>query len=444
MAHKFDPAHKDKLDNEERSAFYDLPELLRYFALSRGMVIADVGCGTGYCTFPMANRVGEKGKVLALDISFSMLETVASKMARWQVDNVIPLLSAENALPVAEGSIDFILLSLLVHELDAPALSFAEMHRILKKGGTLGIVEWADVESPVGPPLAERISLPEMTALLEKGGFGVIKDKVLGHYHYALLAGRPEEIRAEKIKRVSKKLVQELLCLREKGMRSAMLAERFNRSKTEAVVEILRELSRKSALKKEKYVEVMATAFNIDTLKKTLGLEKMSDIYSLAREKGYADVARLLMNPPPQGAGFSEYDFVEGRELFELTLGEKRSLSKSQAKDMLDRLLYDQDPTVIRNLLANPRLTERDVLKIASMRPSAPEVMKVIFQSGKWSSRYVVKRALVLNPCTPTGIALGLVSFMQRRDLKMIASDHSLHNEISKAAGELLKEKFPE
>ncbi|MBE9503628.1 MAG: class I SAM-dependent methyltransferase [Proteobacteria bacterium] len=444
MTHKFDPANKEKLDNDERRAFYDLPQLLKYFSFSRGMVIADVGCGTGYFTFPLATITGNTGKVFALDISEEMLETVKDKVKRWNTDNVIPLLSQESAFPIEDNAVDFIMLSHLVHELESPLTFFSEVERVLKKGGSIGIVDWDSVDSPVGPPLKERISRDEMKGLLEKSGYAIDKDKQLGKYHYAILAGRPEDILAKKIKKVSEKLVQELLCIKEKTMRSAILAERFNGSKEEVVVEILNALCKRASEKKKNYVEIMASCMDIDRFKRVLGLEKMSKIYNIAREKEYTDVVRLLMNPPPKGLSASEYDFVEGRDIFDITLGEKRSLSKTQLKDTLDRLLYDEDPTVIKNLLANPRVTERDVLKVVSKRPNTPEVMKAIFESTKWSSRYIIKRALVLNPYTPTGMALGLINFMQYKDLKMIAGDNSLHKEVSEAAGELLKKNYRE
>ena len=157
---------------------------------------------------------------------------------------------------------------------------------------------------------------------------------------------------------------------------------------------------------------------------------------------GYDSVVRLLMNPPPKGKKFSEYDFVEGQAVHDITLGEKRSLAKGLDKDLLDRIIYDEDPIVIRNILSNPRIIERDVLKIASKRPIKSGILKVISESPKWAARYVVKRALVLNPFTPTGIALGLVNVMQYKDLKLIASSGSLHDEIRNSARDLLKRNY--
>lgn len=442
MAHKFDPSNKEKLDADERRSFYDLPGLLRYFSISSGMIIADVGCGTGYCAFPMAALAGRGGKVFALDISDEMLKTVKDKVKRWNIENIVPLLSQENTLPLEDNSIDFIMLSHITHELESPMAFFSEMGRVLKKGGAIGVVDWGLAESPSGPPLEERISRDDMKNLLVTSGYAVIKDKPIGRYHYAILACRPEDLLAKKISKVGDKLVQELLCISEKDMRSAVLAERFSRTKEEVVVEILFHICRRASEKKKKYVEILASCIDIDRFTKALGLEKMSRIYNRAKEQGYTEVVRLLINPAPKGAPVGEYDFVEGRDVFDITLGEKRSLSKTRGKETLDRLLYDEDPTVIRNILANPRITERDVLKVVSKRPNTPDVMKVIFESQKWSSRYVVKRALVLNPYTPTGMALGLINFMQYKDLKMIAGDHTLHEELTAAAKELLKNNF--
>lgn len=444
MSRKFDPANKKKLENSERKSFYDLHNLIRWFGISRGMTVADIGCGTGYCTVPMAAMVGERGKVYACDISEEMLDSVREKIKRWNIENIVPLLSEENIIPVDDESADFILLSLLVHEVESPGLFFDEMKRMLKRGGRVGIVDWEKVDSPCGPPLHERISLGDMKRLLKENGLAVEKEKMLGRFHYGVLAGRPEDLLRDKVEKTGAKLVQELLCIREKGMRGAVLAERLKRVRADSVVEILREMCNKAAEKRPRYVEVMESCLDVDRLRDALGMEKMSRIYSVAKGRGYSDVVRLLMNPPPKGKRYSEYDFVEGRDRHDITLGEKRSLAKGLNKDTLDRILYDEDPLVVKNLLANPRITERDVLKIASKRPVKSEVLKVIFESPKWSSRYIVKKALVLNPYTPTGIALGLVNFMQYKDLKLIASAGSLHEEIRSFARELLRKSCGE
>ena len=442
MAHKFDPSKKEKLEGEERKSFYDIHELILWMGISKGMIIADIGCGTGYCTVPLAALTGDKGRVIACDISREMLDVLKEKIEKWDIGNIAVELSQENSLPLADDSVDFVILSMLLHEIESPAEFLSEIKRVMKQGGRIGIVDWEKTDSEVGPPFKERVSMSEAVALLDSEGLTTIKNKMIGNYHYAVLSARDEDLRREKIERVGKKMLDEIFCLSETKMRGAALLERFQAVKAETVVEILQEFCIKASEKKPRYAEIIDSCLDIDKMKDMLGLEKMSDIYLNAKKMGYNSVVRLLMNPPPKGKKFSEYDFVEGQDVHDITLGEKRSLAKGLDKDLLDRIIYDEDPIVIENILSNPRIIERDVLKIVSKRPIRPAILKVISESTKWSSRYVVKRALVLNPFTPTGIALGLVNVMQYKDLKLIASSGSLHDEIRNSAKDLLERNY--
>ena len=439
MAIKTKHTKKGRPKNAKPADNYDLDELLKFFGIARGMVVADIGCGSGEQTIPMAAIAGDRGKVYALNVAGEALDPVREKIDKWDIHNIVPLLFVEDNLPLEDNTVDFVLLPMLVHKLDSYESFFHEIDRILKRGGKIGIIEWKKSRSPEGPPPGKRISPDKMKQLLGEHDFTVKKEIVAGKHHYAFVAARSGEIFHDRIEKIGEKLVSELLCISEKGMRSAVLAERFSEAKPEVVVEIMYELCLKAAEKKARYVEVLEGCMDMDRLREVVGLEKLSKIYGIAKDKGYNEVVRLLMNPSPKGKKFSKFDFVEGRDVFDVTLGEKRSLAKGRLKDTLDRLLYDEDPTVIRSILSNPRITEMEVLKIASKRPIKPEILKVIFESKKWSSRYVVKRALVLNPCTPTGIALGLVNFMQYADLKRIATNKTLHEEICTSAAELLK-----
>ena len=127
-----------------------------------------------------------------------------------------------------------------------------------------------------------------------------------------------------------------------------------------------------------------------------------------------------------------------------LTLGEKRSLARTHTKERLDRLLYDTNPLVVRNILENPSLTEPDVLKMASRRPNHEKVLITIYQSDRWVSSYDVKTAIVRNPYTPVPIALGLLLFLKQQDLSEIAADSTLHEVIMTTARPLLSRRAAE
>ena len=126
--------------------------------------------------------------------------------------------------------------------------------------------------------------------------------------------------------------------------------------------------------------------------------------------------------------------FPGGRDL---TLGERKSLARAAPRDSIDRLLRDPEPQVIRLLLRNPRLLERDLVFLASKRPIGPEVAREILGNPRWSSRYAVRRALVLNPTVPNEIALRLLGMMVRQHLEEIARDPALP-EVRRQAARLL------
>lgn len=239
----------------------------------------------------------------------------------------------------------------------------------------------------------------------------------------------------------TQRLVSDLLVTERKKIRTISLAERLTRLQPQTIVQVIDEICRKAEERAPGYQEALFALLDIPVITGLLGYPKMSDVYLSSKEMGCERVTRLLSNPPPQKKRYSEYDFVEGQELDHITLGEKRSLAKGSQKNTLDRLIYDPDPHVIRNLLNNPRITERDVLKIASKRPVSEEILTEIFNNKKWSERYSIKRALVKNPYTATRLALGLVNFMFVQDLKEISRDGTLHQIIRRAAEDILKKE---
>lgn len=243
----------------------------------------------------------------------------------------------------------------------------------------------------------------------------------------------------ERVRAWTERLVHDLAHSKEKKIRTTLFAERLGRLKAETIVLVIDEICRKAEERAPGYQEVLFSLIDIPTITSVLGYPKMSEVYLSSKRMGYERVTRLLSNPPPKKKRYSEYDFVEGQVLDHLTVGEKRSLAKGIKKDTLERLLYDPDPHVIRNLLNNPRITEMDVIKIASKRPNSGEVLTEVFNNKKWAERYSIKRALVKNPYTPTGLSLGLLHFMLIQDLKEISRDGTIHPAIRKAAEDLLK-----
>jgi len=121
------------------------------------------------------------------------------------------------------------------------------------------------------------------------------------------------------------------------------------------------------------------------------------------------------------------------------TLGERRSWARSQDRDVLTRLLLDPDPGVIQNLLTNPRLLERDVLRIASAQPVSSEVLKVVFESDKWGQRKAIQAALIQNPYTPPELGRSLLELLDEVDLKSVLNARQIHSDLREGARDKLR-----
>ena len=162
------------------------------------------------------------------------------------------------------------------------------------------------------------------------------------------------------------------------------------------------------------------------------------ELYARAKEREYEDLAQLFLSaietePAAEGA----IGRLLQRDGKPLTLGERKQLARGGRRDLLDRLLRDPDPSVIRLLLGNPRLTEPNVITIASRRPTHPDIQREVYGARRWIARYRVKRTLALNPWTPTDLAIRLLPFLTGPDLELVSTDAELGAPVRAAAAKL-------
>ncbi len=152
--HKFNPSQLQRLDNPKRRALLPPEKILRDVEADQQSVWADIGCGAGYFTVPLAEAVE---KVFALDISPEMLAELEKRIVERQINNVEVLQSEESDIPLADASVNGVILALVAHELHEPQKFLQELARCLKPWGRLIIVEWRKEATEMGPPVDHRL-----------------------------------------------------------------------------------------------------------------------------------------------------------------------------------------------------------------------------------------------------------------------------------------------
>ncbi|MHB0886644.1 MAG: class I SAM-dependent methyltransferase [Bacillota bacterium] len=167
--HKFDLNHGGVLDSQLRHLMVPAEKILTEVAPGAVETWADIGCGTGFFTLPLAARVAH---VKALDISEDMLFKLRAKLEAASVTNVEPQRSLETLLPLEACSVDGVFMAFVAHELADPPGFMGEVARCLKDSGRLIIIEHARVASP-GPPMRARLEEDQVDAWT--AGVGLLK-----------------------------------------------------------------------------------------------------------------------------------------------------------------------------------------------------------------------------------------------------------------------------
>ena len=175
-----------------------------------------------------------------------------------------------------------------------------------------------------------------------------------------------------------------------------------------------------------------------EALLEVLGEAKVASLMQELRFQGQEDTLRYLMRDPPN-LRFEHYQ--EGVRRPVESLGWRISLARKTAPRTIERLIYDPDEKVIRTMLGNARLTEADVLKIASSPRASPSILVTIGHHQRWICRYKVKLSLVYNPNTPLRISLGLLPHLLRQDLVEIAQYESLPPAVREKASRLARKR---
>jgi SAM-dependent methyltransferase len=138
------------LERPEREQEEQPSKLIEVLRLKPGDVVADIGAGSGYHTFRIAEKVGPGGKVFAVDIQPEMLALIRQRMKQKKIDNIEPIQGAVKDPKLPPNAVDLIIMVDVYHEFEYPYEMIQAMVRALKPGGRLVFVEFR-LEDPKVP-----------------------------------------------------------------------------------------------------------------------------------------------------------------------------------------------------------------------------------------------------------------------------------------------------
>jgi FkbM family methyltransferase len=130
------------LERAEREKEERTDLLVTALQLEPGMVVADIGAGTGYLSRRMARAVAPSGKVLAVDVQPQMVAIMRQAAQQERIVNIEPLPGAEDDVRLMPASVDLAIMVDVYHELAFPYEVLGSIVRALKPGGRLVFVEY--------------------------------------------------------------------------------------------------------------------------------------------------------------------------------------------------------------------------------------------------------------------------------------------------------------
>lgn len=174
----------------ELPAFANPEENIAALGIYEGMVIADLGAGTGAYTLPLAERVGESGRVYAVEVQKDFLTNIKNDAASRGLKNVELLwgdIERLGGTKIKDDICDAVVISNVLFLAEDKSGLLREARRILKMGGKLLLIDWSDSFNNLGPTPAMVVTKEEAKALCEAEGFLIKGEVPVGEHHYGLV-----------------------------------------------------------------------------------------------------------------------------------------------------------------------------------------------------------------------------------------------------------------
>jgi ubiquinone/menaquinone biosynthesis C-methylase UbiE len=171
----------------DRDAWQKPAEVIAALELKPGEVVADIGAGSGYFTFPLAKAVGPTGRVHAVEVDTKLVERLAESARSGGAANVTPVLARPHDPGLPPGSVDRFFLSNVWHHIDDQASYLAAMKRALKPGGQIVMIDFHKRDLPVGPPVQRKIAREDLIERMAAAGVSVAAEHTFLPYQYFIV-----------------------------------------------------------------------------------------------------------------------------------------------------------------------------------------------------------------------------------------------------------------
>ena len=158
------------LERSDREKEENVSTLIKNLKIESNDTIADIGAGSGYHAFRMA-QLAKNGVVYAVDIQSKMLEAIKSKIELSKIRNIKTILGNEKSIELQKNSVDKILMVDVYHEFNFPKEMIKSIKNALKPNGELFLIEYKGEDHKVPIKKIHKMSQKQAEKEMEAAGF---------------------------------------------------------------------------------------------------------------------------------------------------------------------------------------------------------------------------------------------------------------------------------
>lgn len=136
----------ERFEGEDRAIYAYRHEIVHTLGLVQGMDVADVGAGTGFFSRIIAREVGSIGTVYAVDIADNFIKHIRKTSKEQGIENIEGVVCTERSVELPANSVDLVFICDTYHHFEYPYDTMASVHKALRPGGRLVIVDFERVK----------------------------------------------------------------------------------------------------------------------------------------------------------------------------------------------------------------------------------------------------------------------------------------------------------
>ena len=161
-----------------------------HLGLTDGMRVADFGAGSGFYSKVASAKVGYSGKVYAIEVQKNLVKKLESEIKDWGLSNVECIwgdIERKGGTKISDQSMDAVIISNVLFQVEDKLGLIDEAKRILKKGGNILLIDWNESFEGMGPSPESIVTQTTAKELFEKRGFKFVENISANAHHYGII-----------------------------------------------------------------------------------------------------------------------------------------------------------------------------------------------------------------------------------------------------------------